>query len=280
MIRKFVSHLTYLNSHLMIVSSPFSTFNFALSSGNLLQIESSLFIVERWIDTMNFQPSTINHPMLIINFKNYQESTGSNAIALARVIDEAAANAPVDVLIAVPILDLEAIAKSVKHVKVIAQHVDGVGYGAHTGHILPEEVKKRGAVGTLINHSEHPVPRDQLGKLIDLAQVHFPQYTIVCTPSYESTVDLDNNFDPKKIAYEPPELIGGDISVCSAKPDIIRQVVGISHERQILVGAGIKTLEDIQVSLQLGAIGVLVASGVVKDQDPGAIVRQFLSAWK
>lgn len=218
--------------------------------------------------------------MLIINFKTYQESTGSNALKLANIIDEASANAPVDVLIAVAILDLEAVAKSVKNVKVIAQHVDGVGYGAHTGHILPEEVKSRGAVGTLINHSEHPVPEEQLGKLIDLAQVHFPEYTIVCTPSYESTVELDRRFDPKKIAYEPPELIGGDISVATGKPEIIEQVVGISHERQILVGAGIKTLEDIKISLELGAIGVLVASGVVKDKDPGAVVQQFLSAWK
>jgi triosephosphate isomerase len=177
-------------------------------------------------------------------------------------------------------LDLEEIAKSVKHVKVISQHVDGVGYGAHTGHVLPEEVKRRGAVGTLINHSEHPVPKDQLGKLIDLAQVHFPDYTIVCTPSYESTVELDQNFDPKKIAYEPPELIGGDISVSTAKPEIIQQVVNVSHQRQILVGAGIKTVEDIQISLELGAIGVLVASGVVKDKDPGAVVTKFLSAWK
>lgn len=218
--------------------------------------------------------------MLVINFKTYQESTGAHAIHLAKVIDEASENAPVDVLIAVPILDLEAVAKSVKNVKVIAQHVDGVGYGAHTGHILPEEVKSRGAVGTLINHSEHPVPVDQLGKLIDLAQVHFPDYTIVCTPSYESTVELDRKFDPKKIAYEPPELIGGDISVASAKPEIIEQVVGVSHERQILVGAGIKTLEDIKISLKLGAIGVLVASGVVKDKDPASVVQQFLSAWK
>lgn len=218
--------------------------------------------------------------MLIINFKAYHESTGANALALAQVIDLAAANAPVDVLIAVPLLDLEVIAKSVKNVKVIAQHVDGVGYGAHTGRVLPEEVKSRGAVGTLINHSEYPVPPEKLGALIDLAQVHFPEYTIVCTPSYESTMELDRNFDPKKIAYEPPELIGGDISVATAKPEIIKQVVGISHERQILVGAGIKTLEDIKISLQLGAVGVLVASGVVKDKDPGSVVRQFLSAWK
>lgn len=218
--------------------------------------------------------------MLIINFKTYHESTGQNALRLARKIDAVAKNAPVPVLIAVQALDLEKIAKSVKNVKVITQHCDGVGYGAHTAHLLPEEVKAHGGVGTLINHSESPVPLNILGKSIDLAQSIFPEYTIVCSPSYEKTVELDRNFDPHKIAYEPPELIGGDISVSTAKPEIIKKVVGISMERQILVGAGIKTVEDIKISLKLGAIGVLVASGVVRAEDPGKVVKEFLNAWK
>lgn len=217
--------------------------------------------------------------MLIINFKTYHESTGSKALELAKVIDKAAENAPTEVLIAVQALDLAELVKEVKNVKVISQHVDGVGYGAHTGHILAEEIKNHGGVGTLINHSEYNVPHDHIGKIIDMAQVHFPDYTIVCTPSYESTVELDRNFDPHKIAFEPPELIGGDISVSTAQPDIIKKVVDISHERQILVGAGIKTLDDIKISLELGAIGVLVASGVVKDENPGAVVKEFLKAW-
>lgn len=218
--------------------------------------------------------------MLIINFKTYHESTGAEAIKLAKIIDEAAADAPTDVLIAVQALDLEAVAKVVKNVKVIAQHVDASGYGANTGKILPEEMKMRGAVGTLINHSEDPVDFEKNSKVIDFAQAIFPDYTIVCTPSYEQAVTLENKYDPHKIAFEPSELIGGDISVSTEQPDIIKKVVDISHERQILVGAGVKTLKDIQVSLELGAIGILVASGVVKAEDPGAVVREFLTAWK
>ena len=37
---------------------------------------------------------------------------------------------------------------------VLAQHIDAVEAGGHTGSILPESVKEAGAVGTLINHSE------------------------------------------------------------------------------------------------------------------------------
>lgn len=218
--------------------------------------------------------------MLIINFKTYHESTGVQALELARLLDQAAENAPTDVFVAVQALDLEKIAAEVQHLKVIAQHVDGVGYGAHTGHILPEEVKLRGAQGTLINHSERPYPEDHLGSVVDMCHVHFPETTIVCTPSYEKTVELERKFDLHKIAFEPPELIGGDISVSSSQPDIIKKVVGISSDKQILVGAGVKTVEDIKISLDLGAIGVLVASGVVKNEDPAAVLKSFLTAWQ
>jgi triosephosphate isomerase len=218
--------------------------------------------------------------MLIINFKTYHESTGAEALKLAKVIDEASKDAPTDVCIAVQLLDVEKIASQMKNVKVLAQHIDGHGYGAHTGHVLPEEVKLRGAQGTLLNHSEKPYPEDQLGKAVDLAHVHFPDTTIVCTPSFEKTAELERRFDLNKIAFEPPELIGGDISVSSAQPEIIKKVVDISPDKQILVGAGVKTVDDIKISLDLGAIGVLVASGVVKAEDPAAVVTSFLSAWK
>ena len=218
--------------------------------------------------------------MLIINFKTYHESTGPQALELAKKLDQAAKNAPVDVLFAVQALDLEILAKTVKHAKVIAQHIDGVGYGAHTGHILAEEVKQRGAVGTLLNHSEKPVSEASLGKKIDMAQVHFPEYTIVCTPSYEATVDIENKFDPHKIAFEPPELIGGDISVATSQPEIIKKVVDISPEKQILVGAGVETVEDIKISLELVAIVILVAGGVVQAADPAAVLNDFLTAWQ
>jgi triosephosphate isomerase (TIM) len=218
--------------------------------------------------------------MLIINFKTYHESLGQNALSLAKTIDEAASNSPVDVLIAVSALDIQRIADQVQNILVIAQDIDPVGYGAHTGAMLPEELKHRGAVGTLINHSERPKSDDQLGEAIDFAQSVFPDYTIVCTPSFEKTCKIDHHWDPHFIAYEPPELIGGNISVSNSQPNIISKVVGISSDRQILVGAGIKTVEDIKISLDLGAIGVLVASGVVKAEDPGEKVKEFLNAWR
>jgi len=74
------------------------------------------------------------------------------------------------------------------------------------------------------------------------------------------------------IAIEPPELIGGDVSVTTADPRIVQGAVQVvrkaSPETLVLCGAGVKTGDDVRAALRLGAHGVLLASGVVKAQDP------------
>jgi triosephosphate isomerase len=74
------------------------------------------------------------------------------------------------------------------------------------------------------------------------------------------------------VAVEPPELIGGDISVTTANPDIVSgtvtEIKKIAPGVKVLCGAGVKTGEDVRVAAELGTEGVLLASGVVKAQDP------------
>ena len=82
------------------------------------------------------------------------------------------------------------------------------------------------------------------------------------------------------IAVEPPELIGGDISVSKAGPEIIERAVDFVGKNQVLVGAGIRDLEDVTIALKLGACGVLVASGVVKVADPYAVLLGLVSGLK
>ena len=46
--------------------------------------------------------------------------------------------------------------------------------------------------------------------------------------------------EPTYIAYEPPELIGGNVSVSSAKPEIIAQAAkACNGKTKLLVGAGL-----------------------------------------
>jgi triosephosphate isomerase len=87
-------------------------------------------------------------------------------------------------------------------------------------------------------------------------------------------------FSPYYIAVEPPELIGGDISVTKANPAIVKntveQVKSVDKGIKVLCGAGVKNGEDVKAAVDLGAEGVLLASGVVKAADPEAVIRDLV----
>ena len=80
---------------------------------------------------------------------------------------------------------------------------------------------------------------------------------------------------------EPPELIGGDISVTTADPDIVSSSVeavkAIDKNVKVLCGAGVKNGKDVAKSIELGADGVLLASGVVKAKDKERVIRDLAS---
>jgi triosephosphate isomerase len=94
---------------------------------------------------------------------------------------------------------------------------------------------------------------------------------VVCTDSVASSAAAAA-YRPDYVAVEPPELIGGDISVTEANPDVVRGAVDavrrVDAGVRLLCGAGVKTGEDVRAALELGAEGVLLASGVVKSKDP------------
>jgi len=86
---------------------------------------------------------------------------------------------------------------------------------------------------------------------------------------------------PTFVAVEPPELIGGVVSVTSADPGIVsgaaEVIRGASDSVGILCGAGVKTGSDVSKAIELGASGVLLASGVTKSTDPQAALEDLLS---
>ena len=86
--------------------------------------------------------------------------------------------------------------------------------------------------------------------------------------------------NPDYIAIEPPELIGGDISVTSASPEIVensvKNIKKINPKVKVLCGAGVKTGKDVKKALELGTEGVLLASGVVKAENPEKVLRDLV----
>ena len=93
-------------------------------------------------------------PTIIVNFKTYESATGDKALDLAKIHAQIANETGHSFAVCVQPTDLAKIAVEVD-IPVFAQHIDPVGYGSNTGHILPEAVKAAGAFGTLLNHAEH-----------------------------------------------------------------------------------------------------------------------------
>lgn len=208
-------------------------------------------------------------PVIILNFKTYLESSAERGLALAKICEEVAQETGKSIVIAPQQIDLSLIAKEVS-IPVLAQHVDPIGEGSFTGHISPSAVREIGAIGTLLNHSERRLPPRMIEDTIQRCR-DVGLETVVCANDIEMG-KVTASFGPDYVAVEPPELIGGDISVTSANPDIVsgtvEKVKEVNPNVVVLCGAGVKNGEDVRKAIELGTNGVLLASGVVKAEEP------------
>ncbi|HEC88997.1 MAG TPA: triose-phosphate isomerase [Thermoplasmatales archaeon] len=220
----------------------------------------------------------IKTPVIIVNVKTYAEATGENARELAVLMDEVSKETGISMVIAVQATDISLCAREVS-IPVFAEHIDAITPGSHTGWILPEAVKEAGATGTLINHSEHRLKLADIESCISIAK-KLGLSQVVCTNNV-ATSKAAAALEPEFVAIEPPELIGGDISVTTADPDIVRrsveEVKKINDKVKVLCGAGVKLGKDIAKALELGADGVLLASGVVKAGDKRQVLMDLAS---
>lgn len=212
--------------------------------------------------------------MIFINFKTYQQGTGEASLDLAKICFEIARQTKVKIIPIVQAADVWRLTN--QGIDVWAQAVDAIEFGAHTGGILPEAVLAAGAKGILLNHSEKKLSLLEiekiLGKLSNLQ-------TLVCTDNLAEGQAIAN-FKPTFLAYEPPELIGGKISVSQAEPEMIKKFVDKINEVPIIVGAGIHTSQDVKKALELGAKGVLVSSNVVLATDPKQVLLNLTEGFK
>jgi len=205
--------------------------------------------------------------MIFVNFKTYKQGTGEAALNLVEICREVEEQTSIKIIPVVQAVDIFRLAS--QGLEVWAQHLDDIEYGPNTGQILPEAVLAAGAKGTILNHSENKLPVEVIGTTISkLSNFQIANFKIlVCCESLGEGKEIAK-FKPDFIAYEPPELIGGDTSVSVAKPEVISEFVKEIKEIPVLVGAGIHTPADIKRGLDLGAKGFLVASDIVLAQDP------------
>ena len=216
--------------------------------------------------------------MIVVNFKTYATASGGEAETLLAAMEAHADGAATMVAVA-SAFDLAILAQQATGVEVWSQHLDPVGLGGYTGWLEPQSALHRGAKGSIINHAEHKVELDHVRTLLDMLPEGFP--VCACAADVEEAKALAK-LNPTYIAVEPPELIGGDISVTTADPSIVSDTVAavkaVNPNVRVVCGAGVKSGKDVAKALELGAEGVLLASGVTKATDVHAVLSDLVAS--
>lgn len=222
----------------------------------------------------------IKLPAIIVNFKTYDNSTGQEAVNLAKICSRVSQESKVPIIVAVQAADIFQVVDAT-NIPVFAQHIDPVDPGKNTGFVLPKTVKDAGAIGTLLNHAEHKLSDDILKKSIEYAKKE-KLISLVCAENVEVAKKVAK-FNPDIIAVEVPELIGGKISIATAKPSlIINAVKSVEKIKKIpvLAGAGVHDANDVARSLEFGTKGVLLASAITTAKDPEKVLLDLINGFK
>ncbi|NAS88338.1 triose-phosphate isomerase [ANME-1 cluster archaeon AG-394-G21] len=220
----------------------------------------------------------IDLPVIVLNEKTYLESAGDRGFELAKICEAVSAEQGMSIVICPQQVELAKIASSVK-IPCFAQHVEAVEPGSHTGFVTLDSIKAAGATGTLVNHSEHRLEIADVEFIISKA-ASLDLLTIVCTNNIAVSKAVAE-LKPYAVAVEPPELIGSGRSVSKVDPGIVEETVKevkrVYADCVVLCGAGVTSGEDVKAAIELGADGVLLASGVVKAKDPRAALLDLVS---
>lgn len=218
--------------------------------------------------------------MIFINLKTYKEATGVKAVELVRICSTLQAETKVAIIPCVQATDIRS-SMIASNYNIWSQHVDNVEQGQFTGWVSPEAVAEAGAVGTLLNHSEHKIAAKELEKYIKRAGSVALDTLVFASDLKE--LEMVVKLKPTYVAYEPPELIASnETSVAKAKPDIISKAAEIANKGSVplIVGAGVKDANDVKTSLKLGAMGVAVSSPVVLAEDPKEVILELAKGFK
>jgi len=187
-------------------------------------------------------------PIIIVNFKVYEEAMGKNALRLAKICRDVAKKYKVNIAIAPQFCDIFRISQKFKDLSIFSQHID------------PNEIKS----------------------CIKIARKN--NLISVCCAASAKEAEKIAKFNPDFIAIEPPELIGTGIAVSKAKPELvtksIKKIQKVNKNIKVLCGAGISSGKDVEKALELGTCGIIVASAIVKAKNPKKVLKEFALAIK
>ena len=217
-------------------------------------------------------------PIVILNYKTYLESSGLNALNLAHDLESAAEESGITMVAAPQSADIYRISQEAS-LPIFAQHIDPISPGGHTGSNLIDTLIEAGVSGSLINHSEQRMKLADIAEVVKLCKDNNIE-SCVCTNNIETSKAVAA-LNPVAVAVEPPELIGTGIPVSQAQPEVVEDTVNevkaINKDIKVLCGAGITTGDDMKAAMDLGADGVLLASGIIKAENPKEALLDLVS---
>ncbi len=206
--------------------------------------------------------------MIIINFKNYK--LGKDALELAKSIEKYLPNT----IAAVSSTAIGYLAYYTK-LKIYAQHVDCVEDSKTTGFLHPKAIKSYGAIGTLLNHSEHKINFNNIKKTLALCK-KYGLKAVVCASSLQEAIKI-KKLNPYAIAFEDPKLVGSGKSITQYRSSDVKKFAELFKNSKIipLCGAGISSAEDVQEAYNLGCKGVLIASAIANSENPDKLLKEI-----
>lgn len=216
--------------------------------------------------------------MIAVNFKIYENTFGDGAMELAKICKKVSEKTKVKIIPVVSALDAVRIIEKLG-MEIWLQNVDEIFEGAESGSVSPLQAKSLGIKGTLLNHSEC---RKKPGTIKKILKVWPKDFKItMCLSSLGQANGWAKNVKVDYLAYEPKYLIGSkDKSVASENPEVIKKIVELFPTTPILVGAGIHSIKDVEISLKLGAKGILISSYIVKSNHQEEKLMELASCFK
>lgn len=215
--------------------------------------------------------------MIFVNFKSYKEALGSRAVQLAEVCKEVSEQSGTAV---VPVCSTADVFRVTSRVggRVWAQHCDPKESNRNTGWVTPLSLSEAGAEGVFLNHSEHPLSFADLKYCIKKAKKNDLK-SLVFVDSLELAKKVDL-LGAEFIAFEEPELVGGKKAIVEFKK-MQKKIKEFAYAVAAvpLTGAGIRDAEDVAKSVELGAEGVVVASGIVKASPPKKALLELVAGF-